>query len=192
MPPHERKLIGVIEDDPIMGGTLVHRLELEGYRPLWWQTGQEALEALGTARPDLVICDVMMPELDGYGVLTELRAAPATAKLPFIFLTAKSDKLDLRRGMNLGADDYLTKPVLREDLLEAVKTRLTRHRAHKAALNEVYVGSDCAFIIRCFWCNAVIDSDAFPPMPFRPPVGLADAAPCGNDFFAEGLLVLGE
>jgi two-component system, NtrC family, response regulator HydG len=65
MSPHERKLIGVIEDDPVQGGTLTHRLQLEGYRPLWWRTGEEALEGLCTTRPDLVICDVRLPDMSG-------------------------------------------------------------------------------------------------------------------------------
>jgi DNA-binding NarL/FixJ family response regulator len=77
-------------------------------------------------RPDLILCDVMMPELDGYGVLQALREDPATVTLPFIFLTAKGEKVDQRCGMDLGADDYLTKPVARADLLNAISARLLR------------------------------------------------------------------
>ena len=124
----------VIEDQPQMRKNIAFILEMENFQVFAAENGRQGLDLARKNKPDLVICDVMMPELDGYGVLTELRAAPATATLPFIFLTAKGDKRDLRRGMNLGADDYLTKPVLREDLLEAVRTRLTRHRAHEAAL----------------------------------------------------------
>lgn len=77
--------------------------------------------------PDLIICDVMMPEVNGYEVLSALRADPATATIPFIFLTAIADKADIRRGMEMGADDYLTKPFTRKDLLGAIATRLTKH-----------------------------------------------------------------
>ena len=77
-------------------------------------------------KPDLILCDVMMPELDGHGVLEALRRDESTASIPFIFLTAKGEKEDRRDGMNLGADDYLTKPVARLDLLEAIQARLLR------------------------------------------------------------------
>jgi DNA-binding NarL/FixJ family response regulator len=76
--------------------------------------------------PDLILCDVMMPELDGFGVLQQLRQDPRLALIPFIFLTAKGEKEDLRSGMNLGADDYLTKPVAKADLLCAIEARLKR------------------------------------------------------------------
>jgi CheY-like chemotaxis protein len=72
------------------------------------ENGRAGLELARREKPDLILCDVMMPELDGYGVLEKLRADPATATLPFIFLTARGDKPDIRQGMNLGADDYLT------------------------------------------------------------------------------------
>ena len=76
--------------------------------------------------PDLILCDVMMPELDGYGVLRALQADAKLALIPFIFLTAKGEKDDLRSGMNLGADDYLTKPVANNDLVQAIEARLSR------------------------------------------------------------------
>ena len=77
-------------------------------------------------KPDLILCDVMMPELDGYGVLQALQQDPRLASMPFIFLTAKGDKDELRSGMNLGADDYLTKPVANHDLVKAIEARLRR------------------------------------------------------------------
>jgi DNA-binding NarL/FixJ family response regulator len=77
-------------------------------------------------KPDLILCDVMMPELDGYAVLKHLHNDPATMNIPFIFLTARGEKSDLRSGMNLGADDYLVKPVDKVDLLRAIRTRLAR------------------------------------------------------------------
>jgi len=77
----------------------------------WAEHGRAGLELARREKPDLILCDVMMPELDGYGVLQALRDDSATVTIPFIFLTAKGEKIDQRAGMNLGADDYLTKPV---------------------------------------------------------------------------------
>src|SRR5262249_46357318 len=90
--------------------------------------GRLGLEAAERERPDLILCDVSMPELDGHGVLRALRAAPATASLPFIFLTARGEKPDQRSGMNLGADDYIVKPVEPDDLIAAIQTRFHRQR----------------------------------------------------------------
>jgi DNA-binding NarL/FixJ family response regulator len=125
----------VIEDQPQMRRNIAFILEMENFEVLTAENGRAGLQMAQELLPDLVICDVMMPELDGYGVIRELRSRPATATMPFIFLTAKGDKMDLRNGMNLGADDYLTKPVVREDLLEAVKVRLSRRRTHQAEIN---------------------------------------------------------
>jgi len=122
----------VIEDQPQMRKNLATILEMESFRVFVAADGRSGLELARREGPDLIICDIMMPELDGYGVLEKLRADPATATLPFIFLTAKGDKANLRSGMNLGADDYLTKPVSREELLATVQIRLARRRAHTA------------------------------------------------------------
>ncbi|HSU54202.1 MAG TPA: response regulator transcription factor, partial [Candidatus Dormibacteraeota bacterium] len=92
-------------------------------------------------QPDLIICDVMMPELDGHAVLRTLRSEKATATIPFIFLTAKGEKTDQRAGMNLGADDYLTKPVERTDLLDSVRMRLERRDAHETELESAKASS---------------------------------------------------
>jgi DNA-binding NarL/FixJ family response regulator len=86
------------------------------------------IELARKVAPDLILCDVMMPELDGYGVLQALRENSATVTTPFIFLTAKGEKPDVRAGMNLGADDYLTKPVGKADLLSAIAARLRRQQ----------------------------------------------------------------
>ncbi len=120
------KTILIIEDEPEMRRNLATILRLEKFTPLSAENGRLGVEAALRDKPDLIICDVMMPELDGYGVLAELRAQPATEATPFIFLTAKGEKLDIRAGMNLGADDYLTKPVAKADLLAAIATRLKR------------------------------------------------------------------
>jgi DNA-binding NarL/FixJ family response regulator len=120
------KKILVIEDEPEMRRNLTTVLRLEQFRALAAENGRIGIELAKKEKPDLILCDVMMPELDGYGVIAALRADPETAAIPFIFLTAKGEKPDIRAGMNLGADDYLTKPVAKHDLLEAIRSRLER------------------------------------------------------------------
>ena len=120
------KKILIIEDEPEMRRNLLTILKLEKFQPLGAENGRVGLKLARAERPDLILCDVMMPELDGYGVLQALREDPATVTLPFIFLTAKGEKVDQRCGMDLGADDYLTKPVARADLLNAISARLLR------------------------------------------------------------------
>ena len=117
----------LIEDNASMRRNISEILSFETYRVLTAADGAAGLEQARSERPDLILCDIMMPGMDGYEVLAQLRADSATAALPFIFLTAKGDMPDLRIGMALGADDYLSKPVARLDLLDAVKTRLQRH-----------------------------------------------------------------
>ncbi len=120
----------VIEDEPGIRGNILDLLEAEGFTTSSAENGVQSLQVIRAGQlPDLIICDVMMPELDGYGVLAELRKDPATAAIPFIFLTAKADRSDLRHGMELGADDFITKPFTREDLLNAVSSRLIRAQA---------------------------------------------------------------
>ncbi|HPU55974.1 MAG TPA: response regulator, partial [Verrucomicrobiota bacterium] len=120
------KKILVIEDEPEMRRNLATILRMEHFHPLSAENGRVGVELARKEKPDVILCDVMMPELDGYGVIAELRANPATAAIPFIFLTAKGEKPDVRAGMNLGADDYLTKPVTKADLLAAIRSRLER------------------------------------------------------------------
>src|SRR5688572_15107695 len=97
----------VIEDQPQMRTNLTLMLELIGFEVIAAEDGAAGLQALERMKPDLILCDVMMPELDGYGVLEALRQDDETAGIPFIFLTAKGDKREQRNGMRLGADDYL-------------------------------------------------------------------------------------
>jgi len=120
------KKILIIEDEPEMRRNISTLLRFKGYKPLSAENGRTGVEAARREAPDLILCDVMMPELDGYDVLRTLQADPKLALVPFIFLTAKGEKDDLRCGMNLGADDYLTKPVGNEDLVRAIETRLRR------------------------------------------------------------------
>jgi DNA-binding NarL/FixJ family response regulator len=120
------KKILVIEDEPEMRRNLMTVLRLEQFRALPAENGRIGVELAKKEKPDLILCDVMMPELDGYGVIAALRADTKTVAIPFIFLTAKGEKPDIRAGMNLGADDYLTKPVAKHDLLDAIRSRLER------------------------------------------------------------------
>ena len=120
------KRILVIEDEAEMRRNLVAILRLERFEPLAAGDGQLGVELAKSEKPDLVLCDVMMPKLDGYGVIAALRASSETAAIPFIFLTAKGEKPEVRAGMNLGADDYLTKPIAKADLVAAVRARLAR------------------------------------------------------------------
>lgn len=122
----EKYRILLIEDQAPMRRNIALMLKMEGYEAETAGNGREGLEKISTFKPHLVLCDVMMPELDGYGVVQSLRENKETALLPFIFLTAKGDKTDVRIGMNFGADDYLTKPLVREDLLAAIESRLDR------------------------------------------------------------------
>jgi DNA-binding NarL/FixJ family response regulator len=120
----------VIEDEPEMRRNLLTILKLENYPATGAENGRIGVHLAKRERPDLILCDVMMPEMDGYGVLQALRADPALVAIPFIFLTAKGEKPDIRAGMNLGADDYLTKPVGKADLLSAIHARLRRQQQH--------------------------------------------------------------
>ena len=125
------KKILVIEDEPEMRRNITTLLGYHDYLPIAVENGKLGIEMARREKPDLILCDVMMPELDGYGVLQALQADPSLAETPFIFLTAKGEKDDLRSGMNLGADDYLTKPVGNADLVGAIETRLRRCEQHR-------------------------------------------------------------
>lgn len=116
----------IIEDNEEVRENLSEILELFGYVVEEAKNGKEGVEKALSAPPDLILCDVMMPELDGYGVLQILSQRNSTAGVPFIFLTAKTEREDMRRGMNLGADDYLTKPIYKDELLHVVEQRLAK------------------------------------------------------------------
>lgn len=118
----------IIEDEPEMRRNLLTILRMEKFTATGAENGRVGIDLAKRDRPDLILCDVMMPEVDGYGVLQALRQDPATVTTPFIFLTAKGEKPDVRTGMNLGADDYLTKPVAKADLLGAIAARLERQQ----------------------------------------------------------------
>jgi DNA-binding NarL/FixJ family response regulator len=117
----------LIEDNAPLRKNLREMLSLEGYEVFAAGDGREGLRLAREQKPSLILCDIMLPSMDGWEILASLRSDPGTAALPFIFLTAKGELPDIRSGMNLGADDYLTKPVARADLLNAIRTRLERH-----------------------------------------------------------------
>ena len=114
----------VIEDEAPLRANIVRILSAEGYRVVAAADGEEGIQRVTEERPDLVICDILMPRLDGFGVLAALRSRPETAALPFIFLTASADKDDLARGLKSGANEYVTKPFKIAGLLAAVRRLL--------------------------------------------------------------------
>jgi signal transduction histidine kinase len=116
----------VIEDERAIRENILELLDAEEFEALGAENGKIGIQLAAETLPDLILCDVMMPEIDGHGVLTQLRQNPATATIPFIFLTALADKTDTRKGMQLGADDYLTKPCTPGELLTAIQTRLEK------------------------------------------------------------------
>lgn len=129
----------IVEDDPAIRQNLQRLLRLEGFSTEVAENGLEALEKLADQLPDLVLSDVSMPGMDGQQLLSELRSQPRTADLPFILLTAMADRASIRQGMNTGADDYITKPFQREEVLEAIRARLeraSRQQTVKAGLED--------------------------------------------------------
>jgi DNA-binding response OmpR family regulator len=130
------KKILLIEDNRDVRETTADILELADYEVTTAESGKEGVKLAQQNLPDLIICDIMMPGLDGYGVLHILSKKSETAGIPFIFLTAKSERADVRKGMNLGADDYLTKPFEETELLDAVETRLRKHSQQQAVTDQ--------------------------------------------------------
>lgn len=126
--------IVVIEDNDEMRENIVEMLELADYEVLAAENGKVGVELVKKELPDLIICDIMMPELDGYGVLYYLSKIPSTRGIPFIFLSAKADRQDFRKGMNLGADDYITKPFEEIELLEAIESRMEKRKRFSAVM----------------------------------------------------------
>lgn len=130
------KKVLVIEDDQNVRSIIVDILEAEGFIGIGAEDGETGVKLAQEILPDLIICDVMMPGLDGHQVLEKLREYKSTATIPFIFLTAKSTTADLRYGMNLGADDYLTKPFTHQDLLEAIQSRILKYKVFEQKAKE--------------------------------------------------------
>ncbi len=125
------KKILLIEDNADVRENTAEILELAKFQVLTAANGKIGVDMAIKEKPDLIICDIMMPELDGYGVLHMLGRQPETASIPFIFLTAKTERADIRKGMEMGADDYLTKPFDDIELLNAIETRFRKNELVK-------------------------------------------------------------
>jgi signal transduction histidine kinase len=123
------KKILIIEDDPSILSTTLELLNMEGFDAIGAEDGRRGLQRAWEAMPDLILCDIRMPGLDGHGVLAELRKNPVTETIPFIFLTAQADRINMRQGMEGGADDYLTKPFAITELLAAIAARFEKKAA---------------------------------------------------------------
>ncbi|MFC5283822.1 response regulator [Pedobacter alpinus] len=121
-----KKTILIIEDNTDIRESTAEILEIAGYNTIMAENGKIGVELAQKHLPTLIICDIMMPELDGYGVLYMLNKQTETAVIPFIFLTAKTERIDMRKGMEMGADDYLTKPFDDIELLNAIESRLNK------------------------------------------------------------------
>lgn len=127
------KRILIIEDDPFIRENVFEVLELSGYKAIASQNGEEGLVAAFKYEPDLIICDIMMPKMDGYKVREVLSEDSKTKTIPFIFLTARTEIKELRYGMALGADDYITKPFEIKDLLNSIQLRFEKIEEIKKA-----------------------------------------------------------
>ena len=137
-----KKDILVIEDQEDVRENIAELLELSNYQVQTASNGKEGVKLALASPPDLILCDIMMPEMDGYEVLYLLSKNPSTNGVPFIYLTAKSEKTDFRKGMNMGADDYITKPFEEMELLGAIESRLHRHEElYKANELDEFVNS---------------------------------------------------
>ena len=130
------KHILVIEDNLEVRENICEILELDGYKVSSAENGKVGVEQVSLLRPDLILCDVMMPQLDGFGVMKILNRNPELNHIPLIFLTAKAEKTDFRKGMGLGASDYITKPFDDTDLLEAIEIRLKQAEKFQKKFNK--------------------------------------------------------
>jgi len=131
----EKKIL-VIEDEKKLLANIAILLRAEKYDVINCSNGKEGIRLAKELKPNLIICDIMMPGVDGYQVIKELNNDNDTSSIPFLFLTAKVEKCDLRKGMELGADDYIFKPFKSEELLKAIETRLKRFEVIKAKILE--------------------------------------------------------
>ena len=130
------KTILIIEDNLDVRENTAEILELANYKVLQAENGKQGVELAQQVKPDLIICDIMMPVLDGYGVIHLLSKSPETASIPFIFLTAKSERMDFRKGMEMGADDYISKPFDDIELLRAVESRIKKNEILRAEFSK--------------------------------------------------------
>lgn len=123
----KQKKILIIEDDPDLGVMIKSLLQTRGYNSFLTKNGSQGIEKAFELQPDIILCDIQMKPIDGYQVYNILSESSLTNKIPFIFITGKSELDDIRFGLELGADDYLVKPFSNEDLLKSIKTRIAKH-----------------------------------------------------------------
>lgn len=135
-----KKKILIIEDNVDIRESSIEILELAGYDVLQAENGKIGVELAQQHLPDMILCDIMMPELDGYGVLYLLSKNQETANIPFIFLTAKAERADMRKGMEMGADDYLTKPFDDMELLNTIESRFQKKEKQEAFYSKSFEG----------------------------------------------------
>ncbi len=132
------KKILVIEDDRSLRDSILELLSAEGFETIGANNGYVGITSACKHQPDLIICDLMMPELNGYQTLNLLRKQAVTATIPFIFITGKAEKSYFRQAMELGADDYLTKPFTKTELLKAIAARLKRQEAVTQQMKKLF------------------------------------------------------
>ena len=157
----------VIEDNQDIRENISELLMLSGYEVIEAENGRAGVKSAMENLPDLILCDIMMPELDGYGVLHILGKHRETLNIPFIFLTAKAEKVDMRKGMTLGADDYITKPFEETDLLSAIENRLRKALNKDAGPKVSTEGFDSIFnekIVRTYSANQLIYKEGDTPL----------------------------
>jgi DNA-binding response OmpR family regulator len=130
----------LIEDNTDVRENIAEILEMAGYKVSTASDGKKGIESVNKEKPDLIVCDIMMPVLDGYGVLHLLSKNEETQNIPFIFLTAKTERSELRKGMEMGADDYITKPFEKIELLNAVESRLKKVASIKKSYDKDFSG----------------------------------------------------
>lgn len=147
----------LIEDDLVLRENTAELLELSNYEVITAKNGKEGVSLIKTHLPDIVICDIMMPVLDGYGVLKALSDDEKTKYIPFIFLSAKVKRSDIRKGMNLGADDYISKPFTEEELIGAIESRL----AKASILQDLRTGKEFARITKKLELDSLNDLKNF-------------------------------
>ncbi len=131
------KTIVVIEDEQALLKNIVRILSAEGYNSIGAENGEAGIQLIRSHHPDLVLCDIMMPGMNGYAVLADLQSTPKTVLIPFIFLTAKTERSDMRQGIELGADDYLTKPFDADELIGAIEARFRKDDRQKERMLEL-------------------------------------------------------
>ncbi|MFH0736693.1 MAG: response regulator [bacterium] len=127
----------IIEDEKNVRDGLCELFDTAGYNVISAYDGISGLSEVRSKFPDLIISDIMMPNLDGFALLQAIQSDPDTALIPFVFLTAKTDLLDIRRGMNIGADDYVTKPYRAKELLSTVQARLKKQKVLLSKIDNV-------------------------------------------------------